>query len=267
MAEHLLHPDITNPEHDDTPISIALIGAGGNGSRMLSGLRHLHHALEALDQRSLHVTVFDPDTVSESNLARQAFYRADIGLPKATILVNRLNIACGLAWDAMPQRFKSTYPDWDIVISCVDSRSARAEIEQVINAPKSSVTYWLDMGNDLETGQVCLGQPARAHTDHELVDDTLEVVQRKDPQQPRLPTAPELWPEIADTTIPEADAPSCSTLEALERQDLFVNELVTGFALNLLWRLLRHGKLEFHGGYINAATGISRPIPVPGGEA
>jgi PRTRC genetic system ThiF family protein len=248
MAEHLLHPDIANAEHDDTPISVALVGAGGNGSRMLSGLRHLHHALEALDQRSLHVTVFDPDVVSESNLARQAFYRADIGLPKVAVLVNRSNIACGLAWEAKASRFRPLEM-WDIVISCVDSRAARAEIAQAVNTPKTGVTYWLDMGNDLETGQVCLGQPSHIT------------------ESVRLPTAPELWPEIADTTIPEADAPSCSTLEALERQDLFVNELVTGFALNLLWRLLRHGKIEFHGGYINASTGISRPIPVPGGEA
>lgn len=252
MPEHLLHQSIV--ERSNHPISIALVGCGGNGSRMLSGLRHLHHALEALGFSGLDVTVFDPDTVSESNLARQAFYWPDIGLHKAVVLVNRLNIACGLEWSAVPAKFEpghdlSSY-GWDFLITCVDSRGARAQVAEALENPNFGVRYWLDMGNDLETGQVCLGQ-----VDHVPDSDS-----------PGLPTAVELWPEIADTTIPEADAPSCSTLEALERQDLFVNELVTGFALNLLWRLLRHGKLEFHGGYINASTGILRPIPVPGGE-
>lgn len=244
MSEHLLHKGIIEREHNE--VTVALVGCGGNGSRMLSGLRHLHHALGALGRFELEVTVFDPDTVSEANLARQAFYYPDIGLNKAVVLVNRLNIACGLEWSAVPHEFGQKHDglDWDFLITCVDSRAARAGIAKSFNAPRTNMHYWLDLGNDLETGQVCLGQPDHA-------------------ESPRLPTAVELWPEIADTTIPEADAPSCSTLEALEKQDLFVNELVTGFALNLLWRLLRHSKLEFHGGFVNAATGATRAIPVP----
>ena len=42
----------------------------------------------------------------------------------------------------------------------------------------------------------------------------------------RLPTVAELFPEIIDTRGREDNAPSCSLAEALERQELFVNQAV-----------------------------------------
>jgi PRTRC genetic system ThiF family protein len=250
---HRCHPNLLADSH--RPLRVALVGAGGNGGKVLSGLRHLHLALIALGCRGLHVTVYDPDTVSTSNLARQAFYPADVGLPKAIVLVNRLNIACGLGWEAEPVRFTATEKRWerqaDIVISCVDSRAARAEVHRFVTHEGCSTAYWLDLGNGQYGGQVLMGQPRNAVNKGRIG---------------RLRTAAELWPEIIDTALPEDEIPSCSTLEALERQDLFVNDALAQYALNLLWRLLRHGGLDYQGGFINLETGSARPIPAPAGR-
>ena len=52
-------------------ISVALIGLGGNGGQMLTGLAKLHQAMIALGHPAgLHVTAFDNDLVSESNVGR-----------------------------------------------------------------------------------------------------------------------------------------------------------------------------------------------------
>jgi molybdopterin-synthase adenylyltransferase len=91
---HHCHPALLESRE---PIRILLAGVGGTGSRVLSGLRHIHLALLAFDRPGLEVIALDPDTVSEANLVRQAFYPADVGRSKAVVLVNRLNLACGLS--------------------------------------------------------------------------------------------------------------------------------------------------------------------------
>ena len=57
-----------SPTH---PITIALVGAGGNGSLLLARLARLDHALFQMGHPGLHLTVFDGDTVQPSNVGRQ----------------------------------------------------------------------------------------------------------------------------------------------------------------------------------------------------
>lgn len=78
----------------------------------------------------------------------------------------------------------------------------------------------------------------------------------------RLRTAFELFLELTDTSIPEDDTPSCSTVEALEKQDLFVNDTLVTSVLALLWRLLRHGEVIHHGAFVDLKTGTVRPLPI-----
>ena len=110
-----------------------------------------------------------------------------------------------------------------------------------------SVVYHADLGNTRDTGQVVLGCPEG----------------RVNPRRrARLRTAFELFPELVDAALPEDDAPSCSTLEALEKQDLFVNDTLVTATLALLWRLLRHGEVTYHGAFADLKTGSARPLPV-----
>ena len=76
------------------PTKILLIGAGGNGSLMLSRLYKMHVALTALGQPGFDVSLCDPDTVSSANMGRQPFFQSDIGANKAETLIWRL---CGSA--------------------------------------------------------------------------------------------------------------------------------------------------------------------------
>ncbi|PMX96961.1 ThiF family adenylyltransferase, partial [Pseudomonas sp. GW460-13] len=74
----------------------------------------------------IECTVYDDDLVSETNVGRQGFYPVDIGQPKATLLVNRLNNLMGTRWEAQVSRVDSRDRfRCDMVIGCVDTRRAR----------------------------------------------------------------------------------------------------------------------------------------------
>jgi hypothetical protein len=44
------------------------------------------------------------------------------------------------------------------VVGCVDTRAARAAIRDAVSN-WSTVSYWLDLGNNADSGQFILGEP------------------------------------------------------------------------------------------------------------
>jgi PRTRC genetic system ThiF family protein len=239
------------PAHlGDRAIDILLVGCGGNGGQMLMGLASLDTALRATSPRSLNVTVIDDDTVSEANLGRQPFYRCDLSASKARTLTERINLAHGLAWRAVHGRAPDAIPDKaraDILISCVDTAAARRALGTAISKERIKPAYWLDLGNRARDGQFVIGCPQGQQGEGDR----------------RLPTVLEYFPELADDSLPEENAPSCSVAEALERQSLFVNRVVASHALALLFDLLGRGSIGHAGGFINLASGQVVPIPLP----
>jgi PRTRC genetic system ThiF family protein len=178
---------------------------------------------------------------------RQPFSESEIGLSKSTVLVNRLNLFWGLNWQASTEYVtRKTEGKMDILISCVDTRAARLEI---IHSPLfKECAYWLDVGNTADGGQFVLGQPKNNRN-------------RKTPH--RLPTVAELFPEIAQPALDkDDDLPSCSAVEALKRQEPFINQTLAFHALAMLARLFRHGSITHHGGFVNLASGRTAPLPV-----
>ncbi|CAB3754708.1 PRTRC system ThiF family protein [Paraburkholderia humisilvae] len=238
QREHMVHSFLlTRVPH------IVVIGAGGNGSAMLASLATLNHAMQELGHPGFSVTAVDGDTVSPSNIGRQGFYPCDVGQFKTDVLIQRINMGFGTRWVSMPMMFtgeNSRDLSPDMVISCVDSRHARSVI-----AKSFCEGYYMDLGNNAATGQVVVG----------------EFKSRK-VSGLRLPHAVDLFPEIADTSLPEDDQPSCSMAEALERQNLFINRMIAGWAAELLWQMFRYGKLSFHGNFVNLSSGRVVPIPV-----
>lgn len=248
-------------------VNVALVGAGGTGSQVLTGLARLDAALRALDHPGgLAVTVYDPDVVTRSNVGRQLFSPADIGCPKAHVLVHRLNCWYGLDWEAVSAVFdKQSSPRPDIVISCVDTAAARRSVLDMITT-FSVPYYWLDCGNRQHDGQVILGEINAFVYDREA--HAYSTKSKKPLKLPaRLPHVIDLYPEIANKKLQEDNAPSCSMAESLEKQDLFVNDHVSRWALHLLWTLFRSGRIEHHGYLINLVDGVVNPIPVPGAKA
>jgi PRTRC genetic system ThiF family protein len=218
------------------------------------GLPYLHQALKVWGHSyGLRVTAIDPDTVSPTNCVRQPFSQSDIGQYKAEVLIGRLNQFWGLNWDAITTPYDKAitrvysnfyYGCSTITVGCVDSRRARHQI-----LTNTGGGYWLDFGNSPGTGQFVLGQFK--------CDE-----KRRRTEAPRLPLVTELFSEIADPTLPEEDLPSCSALEAIERQEPFVNQCLANAGLSMLTQLLRYGQLSFHGGFFNMKTGAISPIKV-----
>lgn len=238
---------------DVHPVEVDLVGVGGNGSQMLTGLARLDRAIRALGHTGLRLTAFDPDTVTEANVGRQLFSPADVGINKAVALVHRVNAFFGLAWEAVPARWAGRN-DANLVVTCVDTRAARIAVDRDAKA-NVPPRYWLDLGNREADGQVVLGEwmgRSRAGRAEAIEGQVVG----------RLPTVLELFPEIRTTKDADDAAPSCSLAEALERQELFINQAVSTLALELLWRLFRFGRIEWHGAFVNLASGRVQPLPV-----
>ena len=234
-----------------------VVGCGGTGSAVVAGLPYLHQSLVAHGHPGgLHVTVVDGDTISPVNCIRQPFARSEVGLNKAIVLVNRLNLFWGLKWEAVPAYLhpgafiSRSYSGDDlrahIVLGCVDTRAARATIRDAVGK-WSRVQYWLDLGNDAESGQFILGEPLN---------------ERNRRSKLRLRSAVELYPEICDPSLDNDAEPSCSAVEALERQSPFINATLAQHALALLARLFRYGEISYHGGFINLATGATSVLRI-----
>ena len=143
-------------------IRVVVVGCGGTGSAVVGGLPHLHQALIAGGHPSgLAVTVIDGDRISAANCVRQPFSASEIGLFKSVVLVNRLNLFWGLDWQAVPQHLGPGHDlrnDLDLVIGCVDSRAARAKIHGALTNAWCDIAYWLDLGNNADTGQFVLAR-------------------------------------------------------------------------------------------------------------
>lgn len=234
-------------------VQVLVVGAGGTGSAVVMGLPFLDQAIRAWGQgRGLDVWLMDADTVTATNCVRQPFSLSDVGLNKATILINRINLFWETNWNAVPMHLskrvrvdRDIHPD--IVIGCVDSRAGRAAIEEALRTTFNRTTYWLDLGNNAASGQYILGQPLNS---------------RNHRKAERLRTVAELYPEIADVGIGEDPLPSCSAVEALSRQEPFINQTLATSALAMLARLFRYQKLLHHGAFFNAATGHMSALPV-----
>lgn len=263
-AEYLI-----NPQH---PITINVIGAGGNGSQVLTQLARIDHALRKLDHIGLHISCYDDDIVTDANLGRQLFSKADLGMNKSVVLVTRINQYFGSSWKAYPIKFDKTIPltarNSNITITCVDSVSARKNIEKLIT-PSSKITkaknlnglrettepfekpyYWMDLGNSQSAGQFVIGTLC-----------AIKQPKGNEAIQPigGLATVFEKYPDFR-TQKTKSTGPSCSLAEALQKQDLFINSFLVQAAMATLWKMFREAKIDHHGAFINLKTLSISPI-------
>jgi PRTRC genetic system ThiF family protein len=246
---HFTDSYLLNPTH---PVTVNLIGCGGTGSQVLTALSRINHTLTALGHPGLHVTTYDPDTVTEANLGRQLFSASDTGLNKAVILTTRINRFFSTGWKAVPD-FYACEPA-NILITCVDNVKSRMDIaEKMLSQPVegydySKPLYWLDFGNTQNSGQVVLG------TFGEI---------RQPQSQKYIPVGklPCITERFDLSKVDERESgPSCSLAEAIEKQDLFINSTLANTGSKLLWKLFREGMTNQAGVFLNMDTLKMNPV-------
>lgn len=237
---------ITNPIFLENEITVLLAGCGGSGSFMIAELSHLHDLLTRLGHPGLKVIAFDPSVVRESNLGRQKFRVSDLGKNKAECLIHYQRQWNGFTrWEghgtALTSNHLSKYMargKGTILITAVDLPSVRADFGKCKQYLSSA--YWLDLGNDNDSGQVVLGR----------LSNTYE-----------LPNSYDLFQSQYDG-MEDDPSKSCSTAEALAKQDFGVNGAAAHHGATLIWRLLRHGGLNHHGVFFNVARGEVVPMDI-----
>ena len=235
---HFTDRYLLNPRH---PVTVFVIGAGGTGSQVITNLARMSMALQALGHPGLHVTVFDPDTVSQANIGRQLFSETELGLN----LVTRINRFFGYAWTAEPKSFPtkkfSGYDTANIFITCTDNIRSRLEIWKFLKKTRKEnfndylvPIYWMDFGNSQTKGQIIIG-----------------TVREKVLQ----PSSQEYIPMPKMNVITEE-------VDYVEKQDLFINSTLAHIGCDILWRMFKEGKTLYRGAYVNLETLKVTAIPV-----
>ena len=255
MKVHYTEPYLLNPQH---PITVKVVGVGGTGSHILAGLAAMDYNLRALGHMGLSVIAYDPDDVSITNPGRQKFLPSDISRNKATVLIERINRSYGTHWGSVPAKYDQlavSSRGCNILITCPDKGKTRKEIAGWMNTlntkkqyePFDHFFYWLDIGNAKNTGQIVLGS-------REIAQPTSQYETVK-----RLSNIVDLYPNLASFDKDD-QGPSCSSMEALNRQGLYINTLMATFGLDLLWTLLRESRIFSNGLYYNGDTKQLNPI-------
>ena len=127
----------------------------------------------------------------------------------------------------------------------------RVMLNEIVNGAFSSIAIHF-IGDNLAKG---------IHKVADATQRTTDVTARV-AGTAQVRTVSELYPEIIDAEAGEDSLPSCSAVEALERQEPFINQTLASSALAMLARLFRYGKLTHHGGFFNAKSGLMSPLPV-----
>jgi PRTRC genetic system ThiF family protein len=261
---HYTDKYLINPTN---PVTVTLAGAGGTGSFMIANLARMNHCMVALGHPGLHVNLWDDDVVTSANMGRQLFAASEIGLPKAVARINNTNRTYGTNWKAIEDKLtyqpKSPIREeakTNIYITCVDRVSARFEIAQLLKSlgefsgsSRDKPLYWLDLGNSKHTGQAILS-----------TIKTISQPQSKlyTPVKKLAMITDEFKELLEQEALTENNEPSCSTAEALEKQDLFINPTLASQGASLLWQLFRNGMTENRGFFMNLKTLQSSPLKV-----
>jgi len=250
MKTHLTHNILLNAV---APVTVNVIGVGGNGAQMISHLARINRCLLELGHSGLHVCAFDNDEIEEINIGRQLYSQAEVGENKAISYIEKINRHYGLAWDAMPFNFESNMgveAPANITISCVDTVKARQSVfnsfivlqDEAKTHHHQKPLYWMDLGNGKDQGQVILATVYDQHHKQPLINVL------------------EMFPDMLDTE--DLKTPSCSMAQSLQQQSLFINSILCGYAGNLLMDLFTKVRMDYHGYFVNLESGKSSKVAI-----
>lgn len=250
--KHYVHNYLLNPHHS---LTVTVVGAGGTGSQVITALGRMNYALKQLGHPGLQVKVYDSDIVTEANCGRQLFAPQEVGLNKADVLVTKLNMFFGTAWESVPENFTERSDGANIIISCVDTIKSRMAIKSSLSNSRAyrgdmeKSFYWLDFGNMVDRGQVVLGTPY-----------CIEQPKGKRSCVDYLRTVTDMFD--FSKVKEKGSGPSCSLAEALSKQDLFINSTLANVGMALMWKIFTKGVLDMQGAFLNLYTMKVNPIKI-----
>jgi PRTRC genetic system ThiF family protein len=225
-------------------VALTLVGCGGTGSHIASGLASIALALQEQGV-GVDMLFIDPDRVEPKNVGRQLFTSGDVGQAKAEVLAERLNAAYGLRIGAAVRRIDSldiessaqntNYRDGIlfVVVGAVDNAAARAVMASAVKRSGGRL-WWLDCGNENHSGQVCIGNTAEKRAMRGSV--ALGMVDR-------LPAPSVVYPDLVSSPHPSSPVrkkrrqgrgESCAELTAAGEQSLMINRMMAGWACSML---------------------------------
>lgn len=253
---HFIAPELLNPTN---PITVCLIGAGGTGSQVLTGLARMSHSLQQLGHAGFSVMVWDDDIITDANRGRQLFADSEVGLYKATALIARSNRFFGTMWKSVNKPFTAdTNERAAIYISCVDTAEARFAIAEALSqldirtSHSDTPRYWMDFGNGMDSGQVILS----------TIAEVRQPASEKFITIANLPKVTDEFTELLAEDDDDDNTPSCSLAEALEKQDLYINSVLAQLGCGLLWQFFRQGLTTQRGVFLNLKEFRSQPLAV-----
>ena len=228
-------------------VPLTLVGCGGTGSHIASGLISIAGALADRGTQT-DIYLVDPDIVEERNVGRQLFSAGDIGYPKAQVLASRLNVAFGArvggavrAIDTL-DTFCEADPrpgadsELNLVIGAVDNPAARLLISKAVASTYGRL-WWLDIGNEHHSGQVALGNA----TEVELFRRSCELGMIT-----RLPAPHLVYPDLVKAPVKQTKRKqSCAELTATGEQGLMVNRMMAAWACAMLDSFLVRQDLHY----------------------
>jgi PRTRC genetic system ThiF family protein len=243
---------------DCTRVQFILVGCGGNGSHMAD---YISSACIALSQQGKEATAIfvDPDSIESSNIPRQKFSTSEVNRNKAEQLALRYGAFRGIKITAYPQAFDHTLFSyyWNtltIIVGCTDNGPARREIAQALETNRAHEVpriWWLDLGNNHQSGQVILGSAP--------TPEQLNIAFSLEGKCLALPSPALVHPDLLQEEPKEMPQMGCAELAVQNQQLDSVNRVCAGWASSYLDQLLK-GTLKTWATYfdVGAKSAMSR---------
>ncbi|HWR66092.1 MAG TPA: ThiF family adenylyltransferase [Bellilinea sp.] len=242
---------------------LVLVGCGGTGSWLAPAVARVARLLKERFDKQAMVVFADPDIVEEKNVYRQNFCTAEIGRNKAVALAERYGLSWGIEIVSIARALEAGEGWWGalsrniidnrtltVIIGCVDGASGRKAIE-LCAQKEYHPTWWLDCGNEKNSGQVLLGRNKNAGQPFAL-PGFCSWLPLPSAQAPELVQGNEL------KLTPSQAGMSCAEMALQDAQGLAINQRMAAEAADYLVRMLITQDLRKMATFIDLESGSSR---------
>lgn len=236
--------------------TVTIVGLGGTGAQVARSVARMVYDMQQARLHPPQIVLIDPDKVEQKNVGRQLYVEADVGQPKAYVLMRRFNMALGLDVVGIDQMVNAErhFERWgNLIVGAVDNHLARRELANAKGA------IWIDSGNHFNAGQVVIGNTGDQET-------AMRGIDGQNGRYAYLPNAGLLFPALLEPEPPVKLEPqperSCAELVAAREQDLLTNDWMAVAAAQYVYKLLHRQPITSFVSYVSADGMSVRSLPI-----